>query len=203
MPRDMEPGASTSSNLLLPVLPLREMCLFPEASLTLVTAATAALKAVEVAQRTGGRLLAVCTKEEGARETHSVGTIAQLAEDLTLSDGGHRVELDGHSRARVVTIMGVDMWVAEATPLPEGDPGDDWGPAVEALARYLHAHADLRSFLDQQRRSKEPMAWVNLACQHLPITATARQRLLDADAPERCVKIGRGLDALLRKEQGS
>ena len=203
MPRDMEPGPSISSNLLLPVLPLRDMCLFPEASLTLVTSAIAALKAVEVAQRTGGRLLAVCTKEEGARETHSVGTIAQLAEDLPLSEGGHRVELDGHARARIVTIMGVDMWVAEATPLPEGDPGDDWGPAVEALARYLHAHADLRSFLDQQRRSKEPMAWVNLACQHLPITATARQRLLDADAPERCVKIGRGLDALLRKEQGS
>jgi hypothetical protein len=53
------------------------------------------------------------------------------------------------------------------------------GRAVEALARYLHAHADLRSFLDQQRRSKEPMAWVNLACQHLPITGTARQKLLD------------------------
>jgi ATP-dependent Lon protease len=203
MPREMEPGEATSSNLILPVLPLRDMCLFPEASLTLVTAATAALKAVEVAHRTGGRLLAVCTKEEGARETHAVGTIAQLAEDLPLSEGGHRVELDGQGRARVVTLLGIDMWVAEATPLAEGDPGDDWGPAVEALARYLHAHADLRSFLDQQRRSKEPMAWVNLACQHLPITATARQRLLDADAPERCLKIGRGLDALLRKEQAS
>src|SRR3989442_491451 len=116
MPRTMEPGDAPSRNLLLPVLPLREICLFPEASLTLVTAAA---------------------------------------------------------------------------------------PAVKALARYLHAHADLRSFLDQQRRSKEPMAWVNLACQHLPIAATARQRLLDADAPERCVKISRGLDALLRKEQGA
>jgi len=203
MPRDMEPGASTSSNLLLPVLPLRDMCLFPEASLTLVTSANAALKAVEVAQRTGGRLLAVCAKDEGTRETHAVGTIAQLAEDLPLSEGGHRLELDGQGRARVVTLVGIDLWVAEARPLAEGDPGDDWGPAVEALARYLHAHADLRSFLDQQRRSKEPMAWVNLACQHLPITATARQRLLDAAAPERCLKIGRGLDALLRKEQGS
>ena len=60
--------------------------------------------------------------------------------------------------------------MAEAEPLDEGDAGDEWGPAVEALARYLHAHADLRSFLDQQRRSPEPMAWVNLACQHLPIT---------------------------------
>ena len=72
--------------------------------------------------------------------------------------------------------------VAEVEPLDEGDAGDDWGSAVEALARYLHAHAELRSFLDQQRRSTEPMAWVNLACQHLPITATARQKLLEAGA---------------------
>jgi len=201
MPRDMEPGAS--GNLLLPVLSLRDICLFPEASLTLVTAAPQTLRAVEVAQRTGGRLLAVSAKDEAARDTHAVGTIAQLAEDLVLSDGGHRVELDGQRRARVVTLVAMDVWLAEAEPLPEGDPGDDWGPAVEALARYLHAHADLRSFLDQQRRSKEPMSWVNLACQHLPIAATARQKLLDADAPERCLKISRGLDALLRKEQGS
>jgi hypothetical protein len=47
------------------------------------------------------------------------------------------------------------------------------------------------------------MSWVNLACQHLPITATARQKLLESPAPERCLKISRGLDALLRKEQGA
>ena len=47
------------------------------------------------------------------------------------------------------------------------------------------------------------MAWVILACQHLPITATARQKLLEAAAPDRCLKISRGLDALLRKEQGA
>src|SRR5205814_446605 len=81
--------------------------------------------------------------------------------------------------------------VAEVELLEEGDPGDDWGSAVEALARYLHAHAELRSFLDQQRRSTEPMSWVNLACQHLPITATARQRLLESAAPERCLKLSR------------
>jgi hypothetical protein len=102
-----------------------------------------------------------------------------------------------------VTLLGVDTVVAEAETLGEGEEGDEWGPAVEALARYFHTHSELRSFLDQQRRSKEPMAWVNLACQHLPITATARQKLLAADAAERCLKISRGLDALLRKEQGS
>ena len=96
--------------------------------------------------------------------------------------------------------MGVDLLIAEAVAIEEGDEGDEWGPAVEALARYLHAHADLRAFLEEQRRSTEPMSWVNLACQHLPITATARQKLLEASALERCLKISRGLDALLRKE---
>ena len=56
--------------------------------------------------------------------------------------------------------------------------GEEWGAAVEALARYLFAHPELRAFLESQRRSGEPMGWVNLACQHLPITASARQRLV-------------------------
>jgi hypothetical protein len=102
----------------------------------------------------------------------------------------------------VIEIFGTTLLVAETELLPEGDAGDEWGPAVEALARYMHAHSELRGFLDEQRRSRAPMAWVNLACQHLPIAATARQKLLAADARERCLKISRGLDALLRKEQG-
>jgi ATP-dependent Lon protease len=193
------------SNLLLPVLPLREQCLFPEASLALLVNTPAAQRALDIAARTGGRLVAVALKDAaaGGRELHDVGTIAAISEDRGAGGGDRRVELDGEVRARLVTVLGVDSLVAETERLEEGDPGDEWGPAVEALARYLHAHAELRSFLDQQRRSKEPMAWVNLACQHLPITATARQKLLESAAAERCVKIGRGLDALLRKEQGS
>ena len=149
--------------------------------------------------------MAVALKDVGApgpAGLHTLGTVAQVAEDVPVSDGGRRIELDGLWRARVVSFVGVDTIVAEVERIEEGDPGDEWGPAVEALARYLHAHADLRAFLDQQRRSKEPMAWVNLACQHLPITATARQKLLEADAVSRCLKIGKGLDALLRKEKG-
>jgi ATP-dependent Lon protease len=194
-----------ADHMLLPVLPLREQCLFPEASLALLLATPAMLRAVDIAARTGGRLVAVALKDHSGngRELHDVGTIATISEDRTTGDGERRVELDGLERARLLTVLGVDTLVAETERLDEGDPGDEWGGAVEALARYLHAHAELRSFLDQQRRSKEPMAWVNLACQHLPITATARQKLLESDAGDRCVKIGRGLDALLRKEQAS
>lgn len=202
------PGTATPGNLLLPVLPLKDQCLFPEASLGLVVSRPAIITTVEVAGRAGRCLLAVAQRDASVatpspRDIQAVGTVAHLAEDLPLADGGRRIELDGMRRARILTLVGLDTLIAEVQPLDEGDPGDEWGPAVEALARYLHAHADLRSFLDQQRRSKEPMSWVNLACQHLPITASARQKLLESDAAERCLKISRGLDALLRKEQGS
>lgn len=192
-------------NVFLPVLPLGEACLFPESSMELVVTAPAALKALEMAVRTGGRLLAVANRDDAtsARDIHHLGTVAEIAGDARAGDNGRRVTLDGMQRARVVSLVGVDVLLAESAVLEDGDAGDDWGAAVEALARYLHAHPDLRSFLDQQRRSREPMGWVNLACQHLPITATARQKLLESAAAERCQRIGRGLDALLRKEHGA
>jgi ATP-dependent Lon protease len=192
---------------LVPVLPLREAALFPEATLVQIVSRPAFLRALEIAARSGGPLLALGHREAGplppqARDFHAVGTLARVVEDLALPDATHRVELEGVQRARVLTLAVGDAFLAEAERLDEGETGDEWGPAVEALARYLHAHPDLRSFLDQQRRSADPMSWVNLACQHLPIAASARQKLLDADAGERCLRISRGLDALLKKEKG-
>jgi ATP-dependent Lon protease len=191
-------------NVFLPVLALGEVCLFPESSLATLVQAPASLKALQMAERTGGRVLAVANHEgaTSTRDLQAVGTVARVARE-DAADGGRRIELDGVRRARLISIVGVDVLVAEAEMIDEGDPGDDWGAAVEALARYLHAHPDLRSFLDQQRRSREPMGWVNLACQHLPITGSARQKLLESDAAERCLRISRGLDALLRKELGA
>jgi Lon protease-like protein len=158
------------------------------------------LNALQIAQRAGRRVFVATHKEGGLRDLQSVGTVAAIAEDLDLKDGSRRIEVDGTGRGRVLSLVGTDTLVAETEPLVEGDPGDEWGPAVEALARYLHTHVELRTFLDGQRRSSEPMSWVNLACQHLPIAASARQRLLESNAQERCQRISRGLDALLRKE---
>jgi len=191
-----------SAHVLMPVVPLPDVCLFPEASLNLIVTTTPALRGLEMALRSGRHALAVAQKDTtGARDLHEVGTVAEVSTVEKLPDGTRRVEIDGLRRARLVSLVGVDTLMAEAELLDEGEAGDEWGSAVEALARYLHAHPELRAFLDQQRRSREPMAWVNLACQHLPITATARQKLLESPAAERCQKISRGLDALLKKEQ--
>ncbi len=205
----LRPLAPQGQNLLLPVVPLRDVCLFPEASLSRVINRTYNIRALEVAARTGKRVLALGRRDPdavnpGPDSLYDLGTVADLVADEAAPVGGRRIELDGLQRARVVGLYGVDTVMAEVALLGESKADDEaWGGAVEALARYLHGKKDLRAFLDGERRSKEPMAWVNLACQHLPISASARQKLLEADAGERCVKIGRGLDALLRKEQSS
>ena len=196
------PPTDTPSRL-VPVLSLEDVCLFPGASLSLVVHQPAQIAALDIALRTGGVLLALLRHEPGAgpRDLHAVGTLARVRERRASAPLEQHVELDGFERGHVFGLVGADLLIAETVPLAEGDEGEEWGAAVEALARYLFAHPELRAFLESQRRSGEPMGWVNLACQHLPITASARQRLLEATAAERCTKISRGLDALLRKEQ--
>jgi ATP-dependent Lon protease len=192
-----------SGSRLVPVLPLRDTCLFPGASLSLSIDEPRAGAAILMAVRTGGTLVAVTRREgeDGPRALYDVGTLALVREQQGVSPRGQTLELDGVSRARVDHLIGLDVLVAEVTPLPEGDEGDEWGAAVETLARYLHLHPDLRTFLEARRRSSAPLAWVALACQHLPLSAATRQSLLEAGASERCARIGRGLEALLRKEQ--
>jgi Lon protease-like protein len=190
---------------LLPVLPLDDACLFPGAPLAHVVHNPADLSAVRLAERLGGEMVVLGYREprRGPRDLHTVGTVAELRSIQAVAPLEHKVDLEGSCRAHVMTLLGTDVLVAETLPMTEHDAGNEWGPAVEALARYLHAHAELRDFLEKHRRSADPMAWVNLACQHLPITASARQKLLEASAPERCLKISRGLDALLRKEHSA
>jgi ATP-dependent Lon protease len=205
MPPDVA-NAAQQCHEICPVLPLRDACLFPGASLELVVARTATIRAVDIALRSGARILALSQRDPdlpspAPRDMHGVGTIALVGAKVEQPDGSFRIELDGVTRASVVTLIGLDTILAEVEALEEGETGDDWGAAVEALARYIHAHSELKGFLDKQRTASDPMAWVNLACQHLPITASARQKLLESNAAERCVKISRGLDALLRKEQ--
>ena len=116
------------TNLLVPVLPLEEICLFPGSSVALVVDSPAKLKSLEIAERSDRRLLALARKDEAAGavragDLHAMGTLATLTENVALRDGRRRVELDGSQRARVVTLVGIDVFVAEVEPLEEGDPG--------------------------------------------------------------------------------
>jgi Lon protease-like protein len=191
----------SASRRLLPVVPLPDGCLFPGCSLEISELSPHAWRAVEIGQRTGGEVVVVAQRGADGRELEDVGTVAAIT-SLHQGDDATTLEMDGLRRARVFGVMGVEAQVAEVEEMAEGDAGDAWGSAVEAVARFVHAHPKLREFLNARRRSADPMAWVNLVCQHLPIKLATRQQLLEASPVDRCNRIGRVLDALLQKEQG-
>jgi ATP-dependent Lon protease len=203
---DSAAGEAPDVNQLLPVLPVADACLFPDSALELTVTAQHALRAIDVATRTGGLLLIVAQREPDGklRDIFDVGTVASIVTVEPFPDGSQKIELMGRHRGRCVSLTGMELLVAEVEPLPDGDAGEEWEGAVEPLARFLHAHHKLRAFLEERRRSREPMAWINLVCQHLPIKLATRQQLLESRADERCKKIGRVLDTLLqKKEQGA
>ena len=66
--------ANAGQSVLVPLLPLSEGCLFPEASLALVVTTPAAVHALEIARRTGRRILAVAQRnaEAGMPTAHDL-----------------------------------------------------------------------------------------------------------------------------------
>ena len=86
--------ANAPGNLLLPVLPLRDSCLFPEASLTTVVNRPPVIAAVEVAGRSSKCLLAVAQRDASTpipnpRDLQGVGTLAFVTEEIR-----HAADLD-------------------------------------------------------------------------------------------------------------
>src|SRR5512139_2429704 len=96
------PVAETpTATQLLPLLPLRDTCLFPGASLSVALDAPIAAAAVQMALRTGGTLVDGGRREdeEGPHAFQPVGTVAVVHDPGTASAHEHRVEVDGLTRA--------------------------------------------------------------------------------------------------------
>lgn len=75
-------ASQNTATQLVPVLALKDVCLFPGASLTVTVDQPAGATAVEIAARTGGALLALAWREgaTSSRDLHSVGTLALVRE---------------------------------------------------------------------------------------------------------------------------
>ncbi|RMG43467.1 MAG: AAA family ATPase, partial [Candidatus Dadabacteria bacterium] len=106
-----EPQISEDQELIvipdkLPVLPGRDIVPFPGVMMSLYVARPASVKAIEKAvEEFNGLILIAAQKdaaieEPGARDIYKVGVIATVVRDLKLTDGRHKVLLQGLMRAR-------------------------------------------------------------------------------------------------------
>jgi len=123
-----------------PVLPLRDIVVFPHMIVPLFVGREKSIKALEEVMRSDKQIL-LATQKDAADDDPSndaiymIGTLASVLQLLKLPDGTVKVLVEGSGRARILRFTErSDYFEAEATPLPE-DEGDRI--EIEALARSV------------------------------------------------------------------
>jgi ATP-dependent Lon protease len=115
----------------LPVLPLRDVVVFPYVVMPLLVGRTASLAAIEAANDEDRLVLLVAqrdaeTQEPAAADLYRVGVVARVRQLSRLGQGTVRVLVEGLVRARVTRyVPGTDCLRAIVEPLPAPVLGDE------------------------------------------------------------------------------
>ncbi|MAD07541.1 MAG: endopeptidase La [Gammaproteobacteria bacterium] len=124
----------------LPVLPLRDMVVYPHGVHPLFVGTESSIRALEAAMADSKKIFLIAKRDSdktdlGAEDLYSLGTVATILQLLKLPDGTVKVLVEGGQRAEIATIEFAEEYIrAEVTPCEE-EPME--GREAEALVRTL------------------------------------------------------------------
>src|SRR6185503_3231693 len=142
-PTTATPPKGDDSGHLAPVLPLRDIVVFPHMIVPLFVGREKSVRALEEVMSDEKQILLLTQKNKddddpGADGLHRVGTLATVLQLLKLPDQTVRVLVEGKSRARVTGFTPrTDFFQASIEHIPEAqsDPKE-----IEALIRSVKAN---------------------------------------------------------------
>jgi ATP-dependent Lon protease len=124
----------------LPLLPLRDIVVFPQRIVPLFVGREKSVAALEAAMSADKELFLVAQldpseDDPGRNDLYDLGVIASAMQLLKLPDGTVRVLVEGAKRARLVDLVERDGFVAAEIEEIDDQPAD--GPEVQALMRSV------------------------------------------------------------------
>jgi ATP-dependent Lon protease len=129
----------------LPLLPLRDVVIFPHMVIPLFVGRPKSIKALEISMETGKSILLVAQKsaaqdEPSPDDLYETGSVATVLQMLKLPDGTVKVLVEGSQRARLIEVIENDTHlIGKAQLIPLDDKDDN---EVEAMRRALLAQFD-------------------------------------------------------------
>ena len=201
----------------LPVLPLRDVVLFPYIAMPLLVGRSASLAALEAANDEDRLVLLIAqrdaeTQEPAAADLYRVGVIARLRQLSRLGTGTVRVLVEGLARARVTRFVpGGECLRAQVEPMPplaveNADDEVRLRRALSLFEEYVSLHRRLPAELVTLVQSADtPARQVFAMAAHLGTRLDRRQGLLEIpDLPALLEALGAMLSSeieLLRLER--
>jgi len=129
----------------LPLLPLRDVVVFPHMVIPLFVGRAKSIKALETSMESGKHILLVAQKsavqdEPSTKDMYDTGSMATVLQMLKLPDGTVKVLVEGNQRAHILEVTDEGTHLAAHAELVALDGKDD--TEVEAMRRALMAQFD-------------------------------------------------------------
>lgn len=178
---------------LYPLMPLRDLVIFPHMVAPLVVGRRKSILALEDAMEKKTDILLVTQKKSAVDDPeiddlYQFGTLAAVMQLLRLPDGTIKALVEGKSRARIVSPVPHDSFlqaeVEERVDVIEN------GAAIQAYERELRKFFDDyannnkkigREVLNSVKTIENPFKLLNIICAHLPLKSDEKQTILEAE----------------------
>lgn len=186
-----------SQPVTLPLLPLRDVVVFPHMVIPLFVGRPKSIKALEAAMENERRIMLVAQKtaakdEPTASDMFDMGCVASILQMLKLPDGTVKVLVEGVQRAKVLGIReGETHFHAEVAPVTPEDENAQANPTeLEALRRAVMQQFDQYVKLNKKIPSEiltsiasidDPGRLADTIAAHLPLKLDAKQSVLDLE----------------------
>ena len=174
-----------------PVLPLRDIVVFPHMIVPLFVGREKSVRALEDVMKDDKQILLVAQKDAAQDnpepdDIHRVGTVGTVLQLLKLPDGTVKVLVEGGSRARILNFTQTANFFQAEAELIDQDESD--APEVDALARSVISQFEQYVKLNKKippevlvslNQIDDPSKLADTVASHLTVRVAEKQELLE------------------------
>ena len=186
-----EPFESYEYAVTYPLLPLRDVVVFPHMVIPLFVGRPKSIKALEVAMEAGKHIMLVAQKsaakdEPAPEDLYRIGSVANILQMLKLPDGTVKVLVEGIQRAEIVSITDErSHYISETVAISSEDSDNN---EVEAMRRAMLSQFDQYVKLNKKIPPEiltslsgidEPGRLADTVAAHLPLKLEQKQDVLE------------------------
>ena len=185
---------NAEQTLSLPLLPLRDVVVYPQMVIPLFVGREKSIQALEAAMEADKRVLLVAQREAGqddpdTQDLFAVGTVAEIMQLLKLPDGTVKVLIEGASRADVGAISVAEagytqasVTLRESVPLTEREQESLVRVLLNQFEQYVKLSKKVpNEVLSSLSGIEDPSRLVDTVCAHLSLKIDDKQQLLEMD----------------------
>jgi ATP-dependent Lon protease len=196
----------------MPMMPIRDMVIFPHMMTPFVVGRASSVRALEEAL-SGDRKIFLATQHDASVDEPSVddiyetGTIGNIVQSVRMPDGNIKVLVEGVERARSVEVSDEDGYFVAT--VRTGKTHLEMTPQVEQMMQRVHTlfeqYVKLQQSLNHETmaagvRMDEPAKLADTIAANLQLSIDEKQQLLDVFDPEtRLARVGDVLDVAIEK----